>query len=66
MVTFDDKSKMPGSGKYAGYKLANVPAEYLIWLLENEKCYGALKDYIEKNKETLEKEIKLSKKNKYR
>lgn len=61
MVHFDDNSKMP-FGKYIGYKLANVPPEYLIYLLDQGWCNGALKEYIEKNKETLEKEIKLNKK----
>ena len=61
MVHFDDNSKMP-FGKYEGYKLANVPPEYFIYILDKGYCFGALKEYIEKNKETLEKEIKLNKK----
>lgn len=65
MIHYDDNSKMP-FGKYEGYKLANVPPEYLIYIFENGYCFGALKDYIERNKETLEKEIKLNKKMKYK
>lgn len=65
MVRFDDNSKMP-FGKYQGYKLGNVPPEYLIYILENNYCFGSLKEYIERNKETLQNEIKQNKKMKYR
>lgn len=43
-------------GKYAGQKMANVPASYLIWLLENNKCSGDVKKYIQDNLEVLKKE----------
>lgn len=61
MVHFNDNSLMP-FGKYKGYKLANVPPEYLLYLLDQGWCNGSLKEYIENNKSTLEQEVKLNKK----
>lgn len=43
-------------GMYKDRKLANVPGEYLLWLLRENKCSGELKDYILDNKEILLKE----------
>jgi uncharacterized protein (DUF3820 family) len=54
---FDDKTPMP-FGKYQGKAMANVPAQYLIWLIENNKAHGELRKYIENNMEVLNKEIK--------
>lgn len=51
-----DESIMP-IGKYKGEKLANVPPEYLLWLLENGNTYGELKQYLIENKEVFESEI---------
>lgn len=45
-------------GKYAGQKLANVPPDYLLWLYENDKCFGELKTYIKENLEVIQSEIK--------
>jgi uncharacterized protein (DUF3820 family) len=45
-------------GKYKGEKLIDVPASYLLWLYDNHKCYGELKDYIEENMDVLNNEIK--------
>jgi uncharacterized protein (DUF3820 family) len=62
MVHFDDKSLMP-FGKYQGHKLANVPPDYLLFLLDQPWLHeGALKEYIKKNKSTLEQEVNLNKK----
>ncbi len=47
-----DNDIMP-FGKYKGEKMANVPADYLVWLYENEKCFGEVKEYINKNIDTL-------------
>ena len=47
-----DESIMP-FGKYKGQKLANVPASYLLWLYDNNKCFGELKKYIEENMDAL-------------
>ena len=47
-------------GKYKGTKLGNVPAEYLMWLYDNDKCNKAVKDYIEDNLDVIRVEIKRS------
>ena len=52
-----DESLMP-FGKFKGEKLANVDASYLIWLYENNKCFGELKAYIKDNLDVLQSEIK--------
>lgn len=46
-------------GKYKGTKLANVPAEYLLWLHGNgiSPQHQSLKDYIEDNMDVLKQEI---------
>lgn len=54
---FTDETLMP-FGKYKGEKLINVPASYLLWLYDNGKCYGALKEYIEDNLDVLKIELK--------
>lgn len=56
-----DDSLMP-FGKYKGEKMANIPADYLLWLYENGKCYGEVKEYIKDNWEVLQTEIKRSQK----
>lgn len=47
-------------GKYKGTKLANVPANYLLFLWENSNFKfhygGALKEYISENLEALKLE----------
>ncbi len=58
-MTYNDNTIIP-FGKHKGKALANVPASYLIWLLDNGKCFGALKDYIEDNIDVLQKEVKES------
>lgn len=66
MIRFDDNTLMP-FGKYKGDKLANVPASYLLFLLDQEWFKdGPLKTYIEKNKSTLTAEVKRQQKNIYR
>lgn len=57
----DDKSIMP-FGKYKGEKMGNVPADYLIWLFENNKCFGDLLGYIRANEVNLRQEIANNKK----
>lgn len=51
-----DKSLMP-YGKYKGVEMANVPADYLLWLYDNEKCSNEVKDYIVDNLEILRMEV---------
>jgi len=58
-----DNSIMP-IGKYKGQKMANVPSEYLLWLLENGNTYGELKQYLIENKEIFESEINYKNKSK--
>lgn len=52
MAELTDNDLMPW-GKHQGEKMANVPAPYLLWLLDNNKCSGDVKKYIVKNKEEL-------------
>ena len=59
----DDSSLMP-FGKYKGTKLANVPADYLIWLYDNGKCFGEIGKYIVDNMDVLKSEIALKNKSK--
>lgn len=57
---FTDNTPMP-FGKYKGQALANVPAEYLMYLYDNNKVIGHLKNYIEDNKDVLAIELKTNK-----
>lgn len=57
----NDQSIMPW-GQYKGEKMANIPASYLLWLLDNNKCGGEVKKYIEENKESLVQETAYEKK----
>ena len=56
-----DEDLMP-FGKHKGEKMANVPADYLMWLYDNNKCYGNVKKYIEDNLDVLKDEIKKQRK----
>jgi uncharacterized protein (DUF3820 family) len=51
-----DNSPMPW-GKYQGTKMANVPAQYLLNILDQNLCNAPVKKYILENKEVLEKEV---------
>ena len=51
-----EESPMP-FGKYKGEKMQDVPALYLLWLYENDKCSGYVKQYIQDNQDVLIKEI---------
>lgn len=57
MVRLDDTSLMP-FGKYKGTKLANVPASYLLFIYDNYQLHENLKEYIKKNKDVLQAEVK--------
>lgn len=48
-------------GRYQGWKMIDVPAEYLLWLFENHKCDRRVRDYIEDNMSALEMEVKAKK-----
>lgn len=49
-------------GKHKGEKMANVPPEYLVWLMDNDKCSGDVRDYINRNWKNLNMEIEYNKK----
>lgn len=48
-------------GIHKGKALIKVPAKYLIWLYENNKCDAALKEYIRENMDVLKHEAKKEK-----
>lgn len=52
-----DKDKIT-FGIHSGKALANVPASYLLWLWDGQKCFGDLKEYIQDNLEVLRSEAK--------
>lgn len=47
-------------GNHKGSAMANVPANYLLWLYNNGKCNAVVKQYIEENKDVLEYQVKQS------
>ncbi len=47
-----DSSLMP-TGKYAGIKMANVPASHLIWIYENNRATISVRTYVKENLELL-------------
>lgn len=57
MENLTDESIMP-TGKYKGEKMENVPAWYLLWLEGQKMCPQSVKDYIEENRQVLEKQEK--------
>lgn len=61
MANLTDDSIMP-YGQYKGDKMINVPANYLIWLYDNNKCSGNVKEYIKDNYDVLREEINRTKK----
>lgn len=50
-----DESIMPW-GIHKGTKMANVPASYLLYMYDNNKCDLPVKEYIKENLEVLKKE----------
>jgi hypothetical protein len=53
-------------GMYKGSKLKDLPPGYLIGLYTKKKLFGAVKDYVEKNKVKLEADNKRAMKERYR
>ncbi len=54
-----DESIMPNWSKaHGGKKMVNVPAKYLIWVYENNRCTPDVKDYVERNMDALQLDIK--------
>lgn len=60
MGIFTDESPMP-FGKHKGEKLANVPADYLLYIYGISYSQG-LKDYIDENRDVLNTEIQRNEK----
>jgi len=52
-----DSTPMPW-GKYKGTAMEDVPADYLIWCYDNDKCSPDVRAYIEDNMDVLNHEIK--------
>ena len=42
-------------GIHQGKIITSVPADYLVYLYENNKCFGALKNYIINNMDSIKK-----------
>ena len=57
MKRLTDESPMP-YGKYKGRPMEDVPADYLIWLVDNQRASPEVMGYVEENREVLNKEIK--------
>ena len=57
MSKLTDNSSMP-FGKYKMQKMANIPADYLIWLFDNNKCTPEVAKYINENIDVLRNECK--------
>tara|TARA_R110000796_G_scaffold43634_2_gene107145 strand:+ start:2060 stop:2233 length:174 start_codon:yes stop_codon:yes gene_type:complete len=45
-------------GIHKGKEMQEVPATYLIALLEKKKVFGPVMDYVKENEETLRLEVK--------
>lgn len=58
---FTDRSIMP-YGKHKGKMMANVPADYLLFIWENHELRGPLKEYISENLEVIKKQVAYEKK----
>lgn len=65
MEKLTDNSLMP-FGAHKGTKLANVPAEYLLYIDKNFSLQHNLKTYIEENRDALEMEKKRANREKYK
>lgn len=50
-------------GKHKGISMIGVPASYLMWLLDNNKCSSEVEAYIKDNLDVLKKEVESEKVN---
>ena len=57
MAELTDESLMP-NGQHKGKEMINVPADYLIWLYDNDRCNPQVRTYIEGNGDVLRQEKK--------
>ena len=65
MKELSDSDPMPMGKKYKDVAMADVPADYLIWLYENDKCTPMVKAYIEYNMQALKIELEKLKNERY-
>lgn len=61
-MALNDNSIMP-YGKHKGKAMANVPAQYLLYCYENNKCRPDVAFYVRDNQQVLKSQ--LTKKQKY-
>lgn len=57
-MTLTDNSLMPW-GKYKNLPMVKVPADYLLFMYDQNKCSKDVKDYIEDSFDILKKECLL-------
>ena len=57
MSNLTDTSPMP-FGVHAGKAMANVPANYLLWLWDNQRTNEEVKKYICENLQALQQEVR--------
>lgn len=60
-MKLDDNSLMP-QGKFKGEKMQDVPYWHLLWLADQPFCRSDVLEYINDNRDVLEKEQKENKK----
>lgn len=60
-MKLDDNSLMP-QGKFKGQKMQDVPYWHLLWLADQPFCRPDVLEYINDNRDVLEKEQKENKK----
>lgn len=60
MDKLTDKSRMPQRGKHHGHKMEEIPAAYLLWIVEQSFCLRNVKQYVEDNRDVLENDGKTS------
>ncbi len=58
-VILTDESPMP-FGKHKGKPMEEVPARYLLWLYDENKCTPEVRWYIHENLDVLNSELKNS------
>lgn len=57
MQKLEDTSPMP-YGDYKGRAMEDVPAAYLLWLVDNQRASPEVIEYVRENQDVLDKEIK--------
>lgn len=56
-----DTDLMP-YGTHKGKMMKDVPASYLVWMHENDKCSKSVREYVVNNWDTLSKQAKVKEK----